>query len=172
MFDYAKKLAGIWDDICDFFLEANPAYAQVGARQSNLIQTGIWDNPAVYDATYKNMDVWGEARYSSPGVIVDGKLVTTKLTQVNMGVEEFIEHSFYEDWTKTTPPRFTTDMLGNPLSPYHAWNKVTIPRAEGRSFKEKYSWDTAPRWDRLSMETGVYGRMWTTALAKSLPANP
>lgn len=172
IFDYAKRLAGIWDDICDFFLNANPAYAQVGARPSNLIQTGIWDDPEVYDATYKNIDAWGQARFSAPGIIVDGKLITTKLTQINMGIEEFVEHSFYDDWTGTRPQRFQTDMLGNPLSPYHAWNKVTIPRAEGRSFKEKYSWGTAPRWDRMAMETGVYGRMWTTALAQQLPPNP
>ena len=58
------------------------------------------------------------------------------------------------------------------MSPYHMWNKETIPRPEGKNFKEKYSWATAPRWDRLSMETGVYGRMWTTAMAQQLPDNP
>ncbi len=171
IFDYAKRLAGWWDDICDFFLEADPAYEQVGARPSNLIQTGIWDDPNVYDATYKNIDTWGNARYSAPGVIVDGKLVTTDLTRINMGIEEFVEHSFYEDWTKKGPVAFETDPLGNPLSPYHMMNKVTIPRPEGKNFKEKYTWDTAPRWDRMSMETGVYGRMWTTALADNLQPN-
>ena len=72
----------------------------VGARPSNLIQTGIWDDPKVYDATYANIDTWGNARYSAPGVIVDGELVTTDLTRINMGIEEFVEHSYYEDWTK------------------------------------------------------------------------
>ncbi len=173
IFDYAKRLAGIWDDICDFFLEANPDYALVGARPSNLIQTGIWDDPGVYDATYANVDAWGQARFSAPGIIKDGELVTTKLTEINMGIEEFVEHSYYEDWTTTEQgPRFPTDALGNPLSPYHAWNKTTIPRPEGKNFKDKYSWATAPRWDRISMETGVYGRMWTTALAQQLPDNP
>jgi hydrogenase large subunit len=105
-------------------------------------------------------------------VIVDGKLRTTNLTDINMGIEEFVEHAFYEDWTKTGSPRFRTDPLGNPLSPYHMWNKVTIPRPGATSFKDKYTWDTAPRWDRLSMETGTYGRMWTTALAAATPENP
>lgn len=171
IFDYAKRLAGWWDDICDFFLEANPDYELVGLRPSNLIQTGIWDDPEVYDATYKNIDTWGNARYSAPGVIMDGKLVTSDLTRINMGIEEFVEHSFYDDWTKNGPVAFETDPLGNPLSPYHMMNKVTIPRPEGKNFKEKYTWDTAPRWDRTSMESGVYGRMWTTALAGNLNPN-
>ena len=174
IFDYAKRLAGIWDDICDFFLEADPRYAEVGDRPVNLIQTGIWDDPEAYDATYANCDAWGNRRYSSPGVVVDGQLVTTDLTRINMGIEEFVEHSYYEDWAKngSAKPRFATDPLGNPLSPYHSWNKETIPRPEGKNFKEKYSWDTAPRWDRLSMESGVYGRMITTALAGRLTGNP
>jgi len=172
IFDYSKRLAGWWDDICDFFLEANPEYEQVGARPVNLIQTGIWDDPEVYDATYANMDEWGNHRTSMPGVIVDGELVTTDLTRLNMGVEEFVEHSWYEDWTKNgSPIKFETDPLGNPLSPYHAWNKTTIPKPGAANFKEKYTWDTAPRWDRISMETGVYGRMWTTALAQKLEPN-
>ncbi len=173
IFDYAKRLAGIWDDICDFFLEANPRYAEVGERPINLIQTGIWDDTEAYDATYANCDAWGQRRYSTPGIIVEGNLITTELTKINMGIEEFIEHSYYEDWTSGGKAgHFATDALNNPLSPYHMWNKETIPRPEGKNFKEKYSWATAPRWDRMSMETGVYGRMWTTAMAQQLPDNP
>ncbi len=122
-----------------------------------------------------NIDTWGHARYSAPGIIKDGELVTTKITEINMGIEEFVEHSYYDDWTtgnNGAEPRFPHDELGNPLSPYHAWNKETIPRPEGKNFKEKYSWSTAPRWDRIAMETGVYGRMWTTAMAQQLPDNP
>ncbi|HEX2062806.1 MAG TPA: nickel-dependent hydrogenase large subunit [Acidimicrobiales bacterium] len=171
IFDFCKQIARIWDDLCDFFLEANPAYEEVGRRPVNLIHTGIWDDSAAYDATYANCNTWGKRRWSKPGVIVDGELVTTNLTDVNMGIEEFVEHSFYEDWTKSGSPRFRTDPLGNPLSPYHMWNKVTIPRPGGTNFKEKYTWDTAPRWDRRSMETGAYGRLWTTALAADTPEN-
>ena len=91
----------------------------------------IWDNSEVYDATYANCNSWGEKRWSSPGVIIEGKLVTTKLTDINIGMEEFIEHSFYDDWTKVGPQRYKTDPLGNPLSPYHAWNKTTLPKPTG-----------------------------------------
>ncbi len=43
-FDYSKKLAAIWDDLTEFFYEANPAYKQVGARRANLIDSGIFDH--------------------------------------------------------------------------------------------------------------------------------
>jgi hydrogenase large subunit len=170
--DWCKVICRVWDDLCDFFLEANPDYELVGARPSNLIQTGIWDDSEAYDATYSNCNGWGNRRWAKPGVIVDGKLRTTNLTDINMGIEEFVDHAFYEDWTKAAPARFSTDPLGNPLSPYHMWNKVTIPRPAATSFKDKYTWDTAPRWDRMSMETGTYGRMWTTALAANTAENP
>ncbi|CAN5538514.1 nickel-dependent hydrogenase large subunit [soil metagenome] len=173
IFDYCKVMASTWDDLCDFFLDANPAYEQVGARPSNLVQTGIWDDPEVYDATYANCNTWGDARWAKPGIIIDGELRTTRLTDVNMGIEEFVEHSYYDDWTTDgQPSRFPTDPLGNPLSPYHSWNKTTIPRPQGKNFKEKYSWDCTPRWDRQVMETGTYGRMWTTALARNTKDNP
>ena len=105
-------------------------------------------------------------------MIIEGKLVTTNLTDINMGMEEFIEHSFYDDWTKTGPQRYTTDPLGNPLSPYHAWNKTTLPKPTGTNFKERYTWDTAPRWDRQVVETGAYGQLWGTALRGDYAENP
>ena len=162
--DWCKVICRIWDDLCDFFLEANPAYEQVGARPTSLIQTGIYDNSEIYDATYANCNEWGNARWASPAVIIEGKLVTTNLTDINIGMEEFIEHSFYDDWTKIGPQRYGTDLLGNPLSPYHAWNKTTLPKPAGTSFKDKYTWSTAPRWDRQVVETGAYGQLWGTAL--------
>ena len=98
-FDYSKKLAAIWDDLTEFFYAANPAYKQVGARRSNLIDSGIFDHPDAYDATYANAAAWGERRWATPGVIVDGELVTTDLHALNIGVEEFVEHSYYEEWS-------------------------------------------------------------------------
>ena len=170
--DWCKVVCRIWDDLIDFFLEANPDYEWVGARPTNLIHTGIWDDSEAYDATYANVNHWGNRRWSKPGVVINGTLRTTNLTDVNMGVEEFVEHSFYEDWTKAGSPRFSHDPLGNPLSPYHAWNKTTIPKPSATSFKDKYTWDTAPRWDRQTVETGAYGRLWVTALAGKTPENP
>lgn len=172
-FDYGQKVAAIWDDLVDFFYEANPQYREIGQRPKNLIDPGQWDDPWAYDGTFENAPQWGEQRWATPGVIVDGELVTTSLHRLNMGLEEFVEHSFYEDWTNgngsANGQQFKTDPAGNPLSPYHPWNKETIPKPGGTNWKEKYSWATAPRWDRLAMETGPYSRMWVTALADKLP---
>jgi hydrogenase large subunit len=172
IFDFAKVVCRIWDDVCDFFLDADPDYEQVGAREMNLAQTGIWDDSEAYDATYANCNAWGNRRWSKPAMIIDGKLVTTNLTDINIGYEEFIEHSFYEDWTTSGSPRFRTDPLGNPISPYHPWNKTTIPKPTATDFRGKYTWDTAPRWDRRSIETGAYGQLWATALANNTKENP
>lgn len=165
-FDYAKKVTGIWDDLCDFFYDANPEYRKVGARPANLIDPGIWDDPFAYDASYERCNTWGERRWATPGVIVDGEVVTTKLQALNIGVEEFVEHSYYENWSST---RFRTDPAGNPLSPYHMWNKETRPLPTGQNWREKYSWSTAPRWDRRAMEGECTARMWTTAAGGVFP---
>ncbi|MDQ6690497.1 MAG: nickel-dependent hydrogenase large subunit [Gemmatimonadota bacterium] len=172
-FDYSKKLALIWEDITQFFYAANPEYKKVGARRANMIDTGIFDHPDAYDATYENADAWGNRRWATPGAIVDGQLVTTDLKKINMGLEEFVDHSYYAEWTgEGKQQHFATDPSGNPLSPHHPWNKVTRPRPQGQNWKEKYTWDTTPRWDRLGMEAGAYARLWNTAVARKMPENP
>ncbi len=168
-FDYGRKVVAIWDDLVEFFYEANPQYRDIGTRPKNLIEPGQWDDPYAYDGTFENADDWGRRRWAPPGVIVDGELVTTSMHQLNMGVEEFVEHSFYDDWTNGNGNgrSFDTDPAGNPLSPYHPWNKETIPKPTGTNWKEKYSWSTAPRWDRRAMETGPYSRLWAAALSEN-----
>ena len=169
--DYAKKMIHIWDDVYDFLYEVEPRFHDVGKRPINLIDLGIWEHHDGYDAAYKNATAWGDRRWATPGVVIDGTLVTTSLHNINAGLEEFVDHSYYEDWTKA-PQKFKTDELGNPLSPYHMWNKQTLPKPQGRSWREKYSWATAPRWDRQVLEAGAYARMWTTASSTKMPKNP
>ena len=41
----------------------------------------------------------------------------------------------------------------------------------GQNWKEKYSWSTAPRWDRQAFEAGAYTRVWATAAAQKIPSN-
>lgn len=164
--DYAKKAVAIWDDLCDFFYAANPLYRQLGTRPKNLADPGIWDDPEAYDATYAHCTAWGERRWATPGVILNGELVTTSLQAINVGLEEFVEHSYYEPW-ETYPVR--TDPLGAPLSPYHPWNKETKPRPTGQSWRDRYSWATSPRWDRQVVEAECTARMWITAVAQKLP---
>lgn len=165
-FDYGRKVVAIWDDLCDFFYDYDPRYRDVGKRPANLIDTGIWDDPEAYDASYENCDEWGERRWATPGAIVNGELVTSRLTDINIGLEEFVEHSYYENWNGH---RFRTDPSGNPLSPNHMWNKETLPKPTGQSWRDRYSWDTAPRWDRLAMEAECTVRLWTTAAAQKIP---
>ena len=59
-----------------------------------------------------------------------GELVTTDLHRINMGIQEFVEHSHYEDWSST---RHETDPAGNPLSRFHPWNEETRPKPGGQN---------------------------------------
>ncbi|MEJ7913381.1 MAG: nickel-dependent hydrogenase large subunit [Chitinophagaceae bacterium] len=164
-FDYGQKVVGLWDDVFDFFLECNPDYAKVGARPATMIETGVWDHPDYYDASYANCDTWGNARWSTPGVLINGELVTTSLKQINVGLEEFVEHSYYEKWDGH---RFKKDLEGNPLSPNHPWNKETIAKPGKQSWRDRYTWDTCPTWDRNSVEAGAYARLYITAKANKV----
>jgi hydrogenase large subunit len=167
--DYAKRGVLIWEDVTRFFYEADPRYKQVGARPKNFMDSGIWDDPFNFDGAYATAPQWGERRWATPGIVIDGKVVTTNLHHINMGLEEFVEHSYYEGW-ENEGVRYRTDPAGNPISPNHPWNKETKPAPEHkRSWKERYTWSTAPRWDRQVMEAGTYGRMWVTAAARKLP---
>lgn len=167
-FDYARRMLAVWDDLTAFFYAADERYTQVGARPMDLVDSGFWDDPYAYDATYANCNEWGQRRWSTPGAVIDGELVTTRLTDLNIGWEEFVEHSYYEDWSGD---RYATDGLDNPISPYHPWNKQTIPRPQPKSWKEKYTWACTPRWDRRVLEAGAYARLFTTARAQMLPTN-
>lgn len=167
-FDYSQKVIGIWNDVFDFFLEQNPDYAKCGIRPATMADTGVWDHPDHYDATFENCDAWGNARWATPGILVDGEVVTTNLRELNAGMEEFIEHSYYEQWNGH---RYKTDPMGMPLSPHHPWNKETLPKPGKQSWRDRYSWDTCPTWDRMPMEAGAYARMYLTAKAKRAPAS-
>jgi hydrogenase large subunit len=169
LLDYSKRVPMIWDDVFDFMLATEPRMAEVGERPKHLIDLGIWEHHEAYDARYEHANEWGNRRWNTPGVIRDGELVTTDLVKINLGIEEFVEHSYYEEWTGG---KMATDPLGNPLSPHHPWNKETKPQPVGRSWKEKYSWACTPRWDRTAVEAGAYARIWTTAAAGKIPDNP
>ncbi|MBW3577279.1 MAG: nickel-dependent hydrogenase large subunit [Actinobacteria bacterium] len=166
--DYAKRGVFIWEDLTRFFYEADPRHKQVGARQKNLIDTGMWDDLDAYDGSYANCAEWGERRWATPGVVIDGQLVTTNLQHINMGLEEFVEHAYYEGW-ENEGVRYRTDPAGNPISPNHPWNKETKPVAGQRSWRDAYTWSTAARWDRQVVEAGPYARLWATAAARKLP---
>lgn len=168
-FDYAQKVVAVWDDIVDFFFEAEPRFREVGEGPRNFVDLGKWDDPYAYDGSSATASAWAERRWSTPGAIVEGSLRTTDVHRVNQGVEEFVEHSFYEDWVSRGAAKFTNDQVGKPLPAHHPANKQTIPQPGETNPAGKYSWSTAPRWDRQPMETGAYARLWMTALADKLP---
>ncbi len=165
LIEYSKKVTLVWDDLVEFFYDANPLYRRVGELPANLISAGTWDDAESYDGSYRRCNEWGERRLSTPGAVVNGELRTTRLTDLNLGIEEFVAHSFYRQWEGN---HLRNDPRGSPLSPFHPWNKRTIPDPVERNWKEKYSWSTSPRWDGEAMETGPLARQWIVALAGKL----
>jgi hydrogenase large subunit len=165
LLDYSKKLTCVWDDLVDFFYEAEPRYARIGALPANLISAGLWDDPESYDASYLNINEWGSRRMSAPGAVVDGETRTSRLSDINIGVEEFVDHAYYRRWEAG---QVKADPLDGPVSPWHPWNKQTLPEPTPRNWKERYSWNAAPRWDREAMETGPLARLWINALGGAL----
>ncbi|HTA99801.1 MAG TPA: nickel-dependent hydrogenase large subunit [Bradyrhizobium sp.] len=164
--DYAKRCARIWDDVFDFFYACDPAFRELGRAPANMIDFGQWDHEEYYDATYENCDRWGEKRWSTPGAVIDGKLITTDLTRLNSGVEEFVDRSFYDAW-QGHPHR--EDPAGNPLSQHHPWNKAINRNPEKNSGSRPYSWATATVWNRNTFEVGAYARLYISALAQKIP---
>ena len=161
MLDFVKRLILMVDDLMAFYEQARPEYGAMGQRAANLICFGRYDDIDSYDGQYATMDAWAGARSNPPGVLIDGELRTASLRAINLGIEEFVDHSFYERWGGNTVP---TDPTNGPLSPFHPWNKETIPKPAGRDWKERYTWSTSPRWDREVVEAGPIARNWMLAL--------
>ena len=75
------------------------------------------------------MTDWGRKMFVTPGVVVDGKLVTNDLVEINLGMRILLGHSYYEDWAERTARCSSTrDPLGNPVDRRHPWNQHTIPK--------------------------------------------
>jgi hydrogenase large subunit len=168
--EFMKKVVPLHDDLFDFFYEALPGYEKVGQRRILLGCWGSFNNPERCDYKYANMANWGRAMYVTPGVVVDGKLVTTDLVEINLGLRILLGSSFYEDWDGGE--QFVkADPLGNPVDPRHPWNQTTVPKPQKRDFEGKYTWVMSPRWfdgkDHLALDTGggPLARFWVTALA-------
>ena len=168
--EFMKRVVPMHDDLFDFFYEALPGYEEVGRRRVLLGCWGSLNNPEYCDFTYRNMADWGRKMFVTPGVVVDGKLVTNSLVDINLGIRILLGHSYYEDW-EDKEMFVTHDELGNPVDRRHPWNQHTIPRPQKRDFDDKYSWTMSPRWfdgqDHLPLDTGggPIARLWATALA-------
>jgi len=96
--EFMKRVVPMHDDLFDFFYEALPGYEEVGLRRTLLGCWGAFQDPDVCNFEYKDMSRWGKAMYVTPGVIVDGKLVTNDLVDINLGIRILLGSSFYDDW--------------------------------------------------------------------------
>jgi hydrogenase large subunit len=168
--EFMKRVVPLHDDLFDFFYEALPGYEEVGRRRVLLGCWGAFQDPDVCNFNYRDMTRWGRAMGVTPGVVVDGKLVTNDLVDINLGIRILLGSSFYETWAGQEV-FVTKDPLGNAVDRNHPWNQHTIPQPQKRNFDDKYSWVMSPRWydgtDHLALDTGggPIARLWSTALS-------
>lgn len=168
--EFMKKVVPMHDDLFDFFYEALPGYEQVGNRRILLGCRGSFQDPDSCNFRYADMTDWGRKMFVTPGVVVDGQLVTTDLVEINLGIWILLGSSYYEDW-EGQEMFVERDPLGNPVDRRHPWNQHTNPRPQKRDLDDKYSWVMSPRWfdgtDYLALDTGggPLARLWSTALA-------
>jgi hydrogenase large subunit len=170
--DFMKRCVPLHDDLFNFWYEALPGYEKVGQRRVLLGCWGSFNNPDVCDYRYQTMSDWGRGMFVTPGIVVDGKLVTNDLMDINLGLRILLGSSYYDDW-QNEETFVKADPLGNAIDKRHPWNQTTIPRPQKRDFKGNYTWVMSPRWfdkktgDHLSLDTGggPIARLWSTALS-------
>jgi hydrogenase large subunit len=171
--DFAKRVVPLNDDVFDFFYEALPGYEEVGRRRTLLGCWGSFQDANLCDYRYEHMTEWGRAMKVTPGIVVDGKLITTDLVDINLGIRILLGNSYYDDW-EGEQIFVTHDPLGNPVDRRHPWNQTTIPKPQKRKLDNgPYSWVMSPRWfwkktgEHLALDTGggPLARLWVTALA-------
>lgn len=168
--EFMKRVVPMHDDLFDFFYDALPGYEEVGRRRVLLGCWGAFNDPDHCDFTYERMSEWGRKMFVTPGVIVDGKLITNDLVDINLGIRILLGSSYYDDW-QGQEVFVKRDPLGNPVDVRHPWNQHTLPRPQKRDFDGAYSWVMSPRWfdgsDHLALDTGggPIARLWSTALS-------
>jgi hydrogenase large subunit len=166
---YSQKTAAIWDDIFDFMLHANPLYEALGRSPASMLDFGQWDHPDYYDGRYETCDNWGQNRWSTPAAIIDGKLSCVQLSQLNAGMEEFLDYSYQARAPISPEDIIEHDPNGNPISRFHPWNKKTqIPKSLN---EQAYSWGSSLTWRGHGFEVGAYSRLYLTAVAQKLPSS-
>ena len=141
--EFMKKVVPMHDDLFDFFYEALPGYEKVGNRRILLGCWGSFQDPEVCNFEYRDMTEWGRRMFVTPGVVVDGKLVTTDLVDINLGIRILLGSSYYDDW-EDQEMFVTKDPLGNPVDRRHPWNQHTNPQpAEARPRRQVQLGDVA-----------------------------
>ena len=170
--EHLKRMVPLHDDLFDFLYAAMPGYEEVGRRRVLLGSWGSFQDPETCDFRYDHMTSWGRDMFVTPGIVVDGELVTTDLVEINLGMRILLGSSFYDDWDGGET-FVTHDPLGNPVDQRHPWNQTTLPRPQRRDLGGNYTWVMSPRWldprtgEHLALDTGggPLARLWVTALA-------
>jgi hydrogenase large subunit len=133
---------------------------------------GAFQDPDACDFRYETMRDWGRKMFVTPGIVVDGQLITTDLVEMNLGIRILLGSSFYDDWQEQET-FVERDPLGNTVDKRHPWNQTTLPKPQKRDFGSRYTWVMSPRWfdtrtdSLLALDSGggPLARLWTTALA-------
>ncbi len=170
--EFMKRCVPLHDDLFDFWYEALPGYEKVGQRRVLMGCWGSFNDPDVCDYRYETMSDWGRKMFVTPGIVVDGQLVTNDLMDINLGMRILLGSSYYDDW-QNQETFVKTDPLGNQIDKRHPWNQTTLPRPQKRDFNGNYTWVMSPRWydkssgDHLALDTGggPIARLWSTALS-------
>src|SRR5919198_383851 len=137
-FDYVKRSVPMHDDLYDFFLQELPGYDMVGYRDTHLIDWGSFDDPDYVDYDYANMTEWGRKRYVTPGIAINGELVTTNPVDKN------------HPWNKVTLPK----PQKRDFADKYTW--VVSPRIYDKRTNTHVCCDTGG---------GPFARQWCTAKA-------
>ena len=122
--EFMKKVVPMHDDLFDFFYEALPGYEKVGLRRTLLGCWGSFQDPEFCNFAYKDMTKWGRKMFVTPGVVVDGKLVTNSLVDINLGIRILLGSSYYDDWADqemfvTQGPAGQPGRPPSPVEPAH-----------------------------------------------------
>src|ERR671926_338702 len=96
--EFIKQMVPLHDDLFDFFYAALPGYEAVGRRRVLLLCMGAFQDPESCDFRYASMTDWGRKMFVTPGIVVDGQLLTTDLVEINLGMRILLGSSFYDDW--------------------------------------------------------------------------
>ncbi len=177
---WMKMVVAVWEDIANFYNSIGYEKQGMTYEKPNLMSVGIFEDPELYSSMgdspeeiYSHIDEACEKRFIKPGLIIDGELVTTKLTEINLGTIELVDRGFYEEWNSKFVEK---DPLGNPvvwgrsdLLKYHPWNKTTIPKPQAQDWHSKYTWTGTVRYVTKDgkihpVEVGPIARMWAQAL--------
>src|SRR5665809_140132 len=73
---------------------------------------GLLPGSGVLQLRVQGHDAVGSQDVRDPGIVVDGKLVTTDLVEINLGIRILLGSSYYEDW-ESQEMFVKNDPLGN-----------------------------------------------------------